>query len=62
MLQRALLGSPNRKAFSALILAIIGYLIYAKNKKTSTESLRPGDKRPEKKVRLPPLRKADADR
>lgn len=52
LVQRALLGSSNGRAFSGLILAIIAYLIYAKNKKTSTDSLRVGEKRTEKKVRI----------
>ncbi len=36
----ALIGSPQRKAFSGAVLVIIGYLIYMKNKKSSTENIR----------------------
>lgn len=34
ILRNAFLGSREKKAFSAVLLAIIGYLIYIKNKKT----------------------------
>ena len=33
-------GSPQKKAFSAVLLAIIGYLIYMKNKKSSTDNIK----------------------
>jgi hypothetical protein len=50
-LKRALVGSRNKKIFSAVVLAIIGYLLYAKNKKSATDSLRLPERR-EKKVGL----------
>jgi hypothetical protein len=62
LVQQALLGSTNGRAFSGLILAIIAYLIYAKNKKTSSDSLRVGEKRGDKKVREGLFRKAAGDR
>jgi hypothetical protein len=36
----SLIGSPQKKAFSAVLLAIIGYLIYMKNKKSSTDNIK----------------------
>jgi flagellar biosynthesis protein FliP len=36
----AFIGSTQRKAFSSVLLAIIGFLIYMKNKKSSTDNLR----------------------
>jgi len=36
----SLVGSPQKKAFSAVLLAIIGYLIYMKNKKSSTDNIK----------------------
>jgi hypothetical protein len=45
------MGSRNKKIFSGMLLAIIAYLIYAKNKKSATESIRLTDKRSDKKVR-----------
>lgn len=51
LIRRALLGSPSRKAFSGVILAIIAYLIYAKNKKSATDSIKLAERRGgEKKV------------
>ena len=46
----ALAGSNKKKAFSAILLAIIGYLIYMKNKKSSTDSIKLTEKKGEKKV------------
>lgn len=50
LLRKALIGTRNRKAISAVVLAIIGYLIYAKNKKSATDSLKLTEKRGDKKV------------
>jgi hypothetical protein len=36
----SLVGSTQKKAFSAVLLAIIGYLIYMKNKKSSTDNIK----------------------
>lgn len=36
----AFIGNTQRKAFSSILLAIIGFLIYMKNKKSSTDNLR----------------------
>ena len=36
----ALTGSPQKKAFSGLLLAIIGYLLYIKNKKSTTDNIK----------------------
>lgn len=53
------MGSRNKKIFSAVLLAIIGYLIYAKNKKSATDSIKLPEKRNEQKVSPPPRRKAE---
>jgi hypothetical protein len=36
----ALVGSPKKQAFSAFLLAIIGFLIYMKNKKSTTDNIK----------------------
>lgn len=40
IVKNSLIGSPQKKAFSAVLLAIIGYLIYMKNKKSSTDNIK----------------------
>lgn len=40
MVVNSLVGSAQKKAFSAVLLAIIGYLVYMKNKKSSTDNIR----------------------
>jgi hypothetical protein len=40
IVKKALLGSTQKKAFSASVLVIISYLIYIKNKKSSTDNIK----------------------
>jgi hypothetical protein len=54
----ALLGSNKKKAFSGVLLAIIGYLIYMKNKKSSTDFIKVAEKKGDKKVNGLSFRKA----
>ena len=53
ILQKAFLGSAKKQAFSAVLLAIIGYLIYIKNKKSSTDHIKLGEPSKSSKVRSP---------
>lgn len=57
----AFVGSPQRKAFSAVLLGIIGYLIYMKNKKSSTDNIKIKDEPRKHKVRSLPSRKEEKD-
>jgi hypothetical protein len=50
MIIESLTGSPSKKAFSALLLGIIGYLIYMKNKKSSTDNIKPKERLSKKLV------------
>jgi len=60
IVKNSLIGSGQKKAFSAVLLAIIGYLIYMKNKKSSTDSIRIKDEFLKgKKVTMRSLRKAE---
>jgi len=36
----ALVGTTKRKVFSAILLGIIGYLLYMKNKKSTTDNIK----------------------
>lgn len=36
----SLVGSRQKKTFSVVLLAIIGYLVYMKNKKSSTDNIK----------------------
>lgn len=40
IITQALVGSDKKKAFSIILLAIVGYLIYMKNKKSSTDNIK----------------------
>ena len=40
ILSKALIGSNQKKAFSIVLMAIIAYLIYVKNKKSSTDNIK----------------------
>ena len=48
----ALAGSPKKKLFSGILLVIIAFLIYMKNKKSATDNLKLNEKKGEKKVQL----------
>lgn len=61
ILYKAFLGSGKKKAFSAFLLSIIGYLIYMKNKKSTTDSLKLKEEFKKVQVILPPLRKEERD-
>ena len=50
IIKNALVGSKEKKVFSAVLLAIIGYLIYMKNKKSATDSIKVDEKRTKAKV------------
>lgn len=54
----ALVGTTNKKVFSGVLLAIIGYLLYMKNKKSSTDHLNLKEDKKKKKVVMPRYRKA----
>ena len=45
-------GTPQKKAFSGVLLAIIAYLIYIKNKKTATENIKLKDLPKPKVIKL----------
>ena len=59
ILYKAFLGSGKKQAFSAFLLAIIGYLIYIKNKKSTTDSLKLKEEFKKAKVTLSLLRKEE---
>jgi len=61
-LLHALVGSTNKKVFSGVLLAIIGYLLYMKNKKSSTDHISLKDDKNKKSVVLLVCRRAVADR
>ena len=48
----ALAGSPKKKLFSGILLVIIAFLIYMKNKKSATDNLKLNEKKGDKKVQL----------
>lgn len=48
----ALIGSPKKKLFSGILLVIIAFLIYMKNKKSATDNLKLNEKKGDKKVQL----------
>jgi hypothetical protein len=50
IIKNALVGSKEKKVFSAVLLAIIGYLIYMKNKKSATDSIKVDEKKTKAKV------------
>ncbi len=50
IIKNALIGSNQKKVFSAILLAIIGYLIYMKNKKSSTDTIKIDEKKLNQKV------------
>jgi hypothetical protein len=50
IIKNALIGSNQKKAFSGILLAIIAYLIYMKNKKSTTDNIKLGEERNKKKV------------
>lgn len=50
IIKNALVGSKEKKVFSAVLLAIIGYLIYMKNKKSSTDFIKVDEKKINNKV------------
>jgi len=45
----ALVGSTQKKIFSGILLAIIGYLLYMKNKKSTTDNIKLREERASKK-------------
>jgi hypothetical protein len=58
----ALVGSPKKKAFSAFLLAIIGFLIYMKNKKSTTDNIKIKEQPNKKAVNMVIFRKEEKDR
>jgi hypothetical protein len=46
----ALVGTTKRKVFSAILLGIIGYLLYMKNKKSTTDNIKLKEESSKKKV------------
>jgi hypothetical protein len=50
IIKNALIGTNQKKVFSAILLAIIGYLIYMKNKKSSTDTIKIDEKKLNQKV------------
>lgn len=60
LLVKAFVGDSQSKAFSGVLLAIIGYLIYIKNKQMATDNLRLKDL-PRSKVSPVLRRKAARD-
>lgn len=50
IIKNALIGSNQKKAFSSILLAIIAYLIYMKNKKSTTDNIKLREERNKKKV------------
>ena len=59
ILEKSFLGSPEKKAYSAVLLAIIGYLIYIKNKKSSTDNIKVKDQPKKGKVTMILCRKEE---
>ena len=45
----SLIGSPSKKAFSSVLLAIIAFLIYMKNKKSATDNIKISEEKLKKK-------------
>ena len=61
ILEKSFLGSPQKKAYSAVLLAIIGYLIYIKNKKSSTDNIKINNQPKKQKVHLQLSRKEERE-